>query len=165
MSDRTQVQLLVELLDSAFQRPAPENWTDGWHSLLTNLRSVREEDLDWRPPDGVRSIRHIAGHCGVCLLVYSGYGFGSGVMQWPNRYPPEVKGSKEEIVSWLTECYETLSRALAACTDEQLDEELEYWDEGEKRRRRWFATTMIDHLLYHAGEINHIRALVQKNDS
>jgi hypothetical protein len=164
MSGRTQVQLLVDLLDSAFQRPIPEDWSDGWHSLLSNLRSVRAAELDWLPPDGVRSIRHIAGHCGVCMLVYSGHGFGVGLMAWPREYPPEVSDPKEGLVSWLVECHQTLSNALAACTDEQLDELRETWDKGDMRPRRWFATTMIDHILYHAGEINHIRALAQKND-
>jgi hypothetical protein len=30
---------------------------------------------------------------------------------------------------------------------------------------RWFIVTMIEHNLYHAGEINHIRALSQGNDN
>jgi len=163
-NDNTRVQLLLEILSSAFQRPIPENWSDGWHSLLSNLRGVRDGDLDWVPPDGNRSIRHLAGHCGVCLLVYSGFGFGSGLTEWPRKFPPEVTGSKDKLVSWLVECHTTLSDALAACTDEQLDELRETWDVGDFRPRRWFVTTMIDHLLYHAGEINHIRALGQKND-
>jgi hypothetical protein len=164
MSARTQVDLLLDLLDSGFRRPIPDNWSDGWHSLLSNLRSVRDEDLDWRPPDGVRSIRQLAAHAGICMLVYSGHGFGAGLMEWPTEYPPESKGSKDEIVAWLVECHETLHSALAACTDDQLDDLRETWDKGDKRPRRWFATTMIEHILYHAGEINHIRAIAQKND-
>jgi hypothetical protein len=165
VSDKTKVQLLLDLLDSAFQRPVPSDWSDGWHSLLSNLGSVWEKDLDWPPPDGKRSIRHIAGHCGVCMLVYSGHGFGSGLMQWPGKYPHEALGSRDELVSWLSECHKTLADAIAACTDGQLDELRETWDVGDLRPRRWFVTTMIDHLLYHAGEINHIRALAQKNDA
>lgn len=76
MSDNTEVELLQTLLDNAFQRPIPDNWSDGWHSLLSNLRSVRDEDLDFVPPAGRRSIRHLAVHSGVCLLAYSGHGFG-----------------------------------------------------------------------------------------
>lgn len=165
MNDRSEGQILLELLDSAFQRPVPDNWSDGWHSLLSNLRGVRDEDLDWLPPGGKRSIRSLAGHAGVCMLVYSGYGFGEGLMAWPNEYPPEVKSSKDDLVAWLITCHQTLHHAIAAHTDDQLEDKRETWDEGDYRPRRWFATTMIDHILYHAGEINYIRALAQKNDS
>lgn len=161
---RIEIEFLADRLDSAFQRRMPEDWSAGWHSLLSNLQSVRDEDLDWLPPGGVRSIRHIAAHSGISMLVYSDHGFGAGLMQWPDQYPHEVRGSKEQIISWLTECHKTLSNALAACTDEQLDEVRETWDPAERWPRRWFVTTMVDHLLYHSGEINYIRALAQKND-
>lgn len=85
-------------------------------------------------------------------------------MEWPGEYPPDVSGSKEELVAWLRECHKTLSDALTTSTDQELDEPRETWDKGDFRPRRWFVTTMIDHLLYHSGEINHIRALAQKND-
>jgi hypothetical protein len=36
------------------------------------------------------------------------------------------------------------------------------WDE--LKETRWIITMIIQHDLYHAGEINHIRALHQHND-
>jgi hypothetical protein len=166
MSAKTEVELLLDLLDSSFQRPIPDNWSDGWHSLLSNLRSVRDEDWNWLPPDGARTIGRLAAHCGVAMLVYADYGFGEGKLQWPDAIPPrETMSTKAPLIPWLTESHETLHNALAASTDQQLDDLRETWDKGDKRPRRWFATTMIEHILYHAGEINHIRALAQKNDS
>ncbi len=167
MTARTQVELLLDSLDSAFQRPLPANWSDGWHSLISNLENVRDEDWNWLPPDGARSISHIATHCGVAMLVYADYGFGTGKLQWPEAIPPRrTISTKADLIPWLVESHETLRSALAACTDAQLDDLCETWDKGDdKRPRRWFATTMIEHILYHAGEINHIRALAQKNDS
>ena len=35
---------------------------------------------------------------------------------------------------------------------------------GETYETRWLISVMIEHDLYHAGEINHIRALRQRND-
>ena len=35
---------------------------------------------------------------------------------------------------------------------------------GEMKDLRWIIAAMIEHDLYHAGEINHIRALRQEND-
>ena len=36
---------------------------------------------------------------------------------------------------------------------------------GEPFTIRWFISVMIQHYCYHAGEINHIRALSQRNDA
>jgi hypothetical protein len=164
MSDRTQVELLLDLLDSAFQRPIPANWTDGWHSLMSNLQHVRDEDWDWLPPDGRRSIKRIVAHTAGVLLMYTDYGFGPGTMQWSEVVPPRGKDTtRADYMQWFADNMQSLRNALSACTDEQLDDLLEYWDPGE-RPRRWFATTMIEHILYHAGEINYIRGLAQKND-
>jgi hypothetical protein len=165
MSDRAQVSLLLEMLDSAYQRPIPADWTVGWHSMLSNLQHVRDEEWDWLPPpDGKRSIKRIVAHTAGVLLMYTDHGFGPGKMQWSDIVPPRGKETtRADYMQWFNENIGGLRVALSACTDDQLDEPREYWDPGTKPRR-WFVTTMIDHLLYHAGEINYIRALAQKND-
>jgi hypothetical protein len=165
MSARTQVELLLDLLNQAFQRPLAANWSDGWHSLIANLENVRDEDWNWLPPEGARSISRLATHCGVAMFFYAVYGFGAGKMQWLEAIPPRrITSTQADLIPWLVKSHETLRSALAACTDDQLDDLRETWDRGDERPRRWFATTMIEHILYHAGEINHIRALAQKND-
>lgn len=35
---------------------------------------------------------------------------------------------------------------------------------GEPKETRWIVTVMIQHDLYHSGEINHIRALHDRDD-
>ena len=35
---------------------------------------------------------------------------------------------------------------------------------GELKEMQWLITVLIGHDLYHAGEINHLRALLQKTD-
>jgi hypothetical protein len=35
---------------------------------------------------------------------------------------------------------------------------------GDQHETRWLITQVIQHDLYHAGELNHIRALRHKND-
>jgi len=163
---RNEVDILAELLDSAFQRAIPDDWSDGWHSLLSNLCSVRDEDWNWLPPDGKRPISRLAAHCGAAMRVYADYGFGAGKLQWTEVIPPrDTMSTKAALIPWLVESHATLSSALASCSDDQLDDLRETWDRGDMRPRRWFATTMIDHILYHDGEINHIRALAQKNDA
>jgi hypothetical protein len=35
---------------------------------------------------------------------------------------------------------------------------------GEQRQTRWLIATLLEHDTYHAGEINHIRALLLSDD-
>lgn len=161
---RSEVDILLDMLDSAYQRPIPADWTDGWHSVLSNLQHVRDEDWSWRPPDGKRSIGRIVAHIAGVLPMYTDHGFGSGVMQWSDAVPLRGRETtRAEFMQWLGSNYQALRDALSACNDDRLNEPRKYWDPGTKPRR-WFVTTMIDHILYHSGEINHIRALAQKND-
>ena len=128
---RNEVDILAELLDSAFQRAIPDDWSDGWHSLLSNLCSVRDEDWNWLPPDGKRPISRLAAHCGAAMRVYADYGFGAGKLQWTEVIPPrDTMSTKAALIPWLVESHATLSSALASCSDDQLDDLRETWDRG-----------------------------------
>src|SRR5215472_1379608 len=152
------VSQLVYLLDEAFQG------TD-WHSLLGNLHSVTPEDWLWVPPGGQRSIRDIAGHVGSCKLMYQNHAFGDALLTWDD---PQVSGRDalstiEQATSWLREGQERLRASITALDDaELLRPRMTNW--GELKETRWIIAVMIQHDLYHAGEINHLRALHQHND-
>lgn len=69
-----------------------------------------------------------------------------------------------EVVSWLREGQRMLRGSVDSL---QSDEELlklrrSNW--GQMYETRWLIGVTIEHDLYHAGEINHIRALKQAND-
>lgn len=160
---RAVVNELIMLLDQAFERPANAGPTDGWHSLLANLTNVRAEDWDWLPPNGKRSIHHLAVHCGFAFRVYANNGFGPGTLPVPGAAYEGPPG-KEPVIAWLKEGHAILRDSIASTTDEALGEIMRtHW--GEEKPRIWFLRTMIEHTLYHAGEINHIRALAQDNDA
>jgi hypothetical protein len=119
------------------------------------------------PAGGSRPIFEIVYHVGVCKYVYDNHAFGDGSMRWDRpvslpRVRPEA--SIDEVVAWLREG----QRILRASVDSlQSDEELlklrrSNW--GQMYETRWLVSVMIEHDLYHAGEINHIRALTQAND-
>ena len=56
-----------------------------------------------------------------------------------------------------------MSCSTAALDDaELLRPRMTNW--GELKEPRWIIAVMIEHDLYHAGEINHIRTLHQQND-
>jgi uncharacterized damage-inducible protein DinB len=153
------VSQLLYLLDEAF------DGTTEWHSFLGNLRSVTPEDWLWVPPGGERSIRDIVGHVGGCKLMYHDYAFGGGTLTWDD---PLVKGDaalarSESAAAWLCEGQERLRSAIAALDDGELPRvRMTNW--GELAETRWIIAVMIQHDLYHAGEINHLRSLRQQSD-
>jgi hypothetical protein len=146
------------LLDEAFQGSE-------WHALLGNLRAVTDDDWTWVPTGGERSIRDIVQHVGGCKFMYENHAFGDRRLTWDD---PLVAGAGrlatiEAAVAWLHEGQARLRASLAALDDaELLRPRLTNW--GELQETRWIIKVMIEHDSYHAGEINHLRALRQASD-
>ena len=158
MSD---VQQLLYFLDEAFEDGAG-------HALLKNLASVANEDWDWKPPGGARTIREIVGHVGACKYMYENHAFGDGKMTWadPLADPPELRsaGSVEAVIEWLREGHRRLRDSVTSLRDSDL-QELRKTNWGDMAQTRWIIKVMIEHDVYHAGEVNHLRALRQGNDA
>ena len=153
---REGIEQYLYMMDEAFGA------NSRWHSLLKNLSSVREDEWEWVPAGGRRSIRAIAEHCGAKHM-YQNRAFGDGTMTWETVPPPEGS-SREAIVAWLSECHRQWRTGVESLAD---DAELAKprgapWND--QRETRWLINTMIQHDLYHAGEINHIRAMRQGDD-
>lgn len=154
------IEQYLSLMDAGFDGP-------DWHSVLTNLNSVAPEDWEWVPPGGARSIRHIVRHLGRVKIMAYDQAFGGATLDWDD---PEVDGDTPTVdiptaVAWLRTCQERLRGGVASLADdsELLQPRRTNW--GELRETRWIiAVTMIQHDLYHVGEINHLRALHQGND-
>ena len=152
------VSQLLYLFDEAFQGP-------DWHSLLGNLRSLSPEDWQWVPPGGNRCIRDIVQHVGGSKLMYHDHAFGDARLTWDS---PLVEGGEalaavESAIGWLQLGQERLRQSIAGLDDaELLRPRATNW--GELKETRWIIGTMIQHDLYHAGEINHIRSLRQGSD-
>ena len=157
---RSGIEQLLYMMDSAFDG-------EEWHSVLRNLGSVKAEEWDWLPPGGRRSIRSLVQELGECKYVYDSHAFGDGSRRWdrPGSIPavPETS-SVEAALVWLKTAHAELRGHLAALEDDSAltEEVMSQW--GRKVERRSLVKTTIEHDLYHAGEINHIRALAQGND-
>lgn len=152
------VEQFLYLLDEAFEGSE-------WHSLIGNLRSVDEEDWDWLPQDGHRSICDIVLHLAECKAMYQNYAFGDASLHWEHMetHSREISSGSREAMAWLRESHQKLRNSIAGVDDAGLEvERLTNW--GEMRPTRWIVATMIEHDLYHAGEINHIRSLRQQGD-
>jgi uncharacterized damage-inducible protein DinB len=158
---RTAIETLAWLIEEAFDG-------DPSHSLLANLHDLREEDWTTTPGESGRSIAEILEHVGWCKWMYENYAFGSASLRGdqPPILPTGGTSSRprEELLTWLTEGHQHwLASVRALADDSELERErLTNW--GERLPTRDIIRIMIAHDFYHAGEINHLRALLQKTD-
>ena len=136
-----------------------------WHSLLGNLKAVTPDDWLWVPPGGRRSIRDIVDHVGSGKFIYQHHAFGDAMLHWDD--PAVVGGDRvatiPTAVEWLRENHERLRRSIEALDDTELLRPRPNF-RGQLRETRWLIATVIEHDLYHAGEINHIRCTHQQDD-
>ena len=162
---RAAVDQLLHLMDRAFAGVG-DSPADVGHSLLANLGSVSKDDWLWVPPGGSRSVLDIIRHVGECYYVYDNHAFGDGSMGWdrPGTVPTIAReATNVAVTGWLREGHRQLREHVAGLSDDDLARPSRTnW--GEMKDLRWVIAAMIEHDLYHAGEINHIRALHQDND-
>jgi uncharacterized damage-inducible protein DinB len=153
------VDALVYQMESAFAGEL-------WHSVLRNLGSCAPDDWDWTPTGGRRTIRDIVKHIGVCKLRWQNQMFGDHQLVLADflaMVEPHASGAPGRLLAWLQGVHDELQANVAALTDEDLYRVRPgYW--AEPKPLLYTIVVMIEHDLYHAGEINHIRALHQGND-
>lgn len=156
------VEQLVYLLDESFDHNEE-------HSLVANLRAVAPAQWWTPPPDGARSVAAIVGHCGWFYYVYDDYAFGRASLRDPNhllspaalREPGE--GHIDSLLEWLAAGFTRFRASVAALDDgDLLRPRPVHW--GAAAETRWIIAQVCEHGLYHAGEINHIRALMSRDD-
>jgi hypothetical protein len=160
-SHRIMIDTLCWLIENAFGG-------DDSHSLLNNLVNIREEDWTALPPGGGRSIADILEHVGWCKWMYEDYAFGSSSMR--GDQPPLIPAGgarsrpHDELLPWLKEGhYKWLASVRALPDDTELEcDRITNW--GEWMKTSTINRIMIGHDYYHAGEINHLRSLLQGND-
>jgi hypothetical protein len=157
---RTAVDTLAWLLNEAFAG-------DPEHSLMANLQSLSEDDWLTLPSGAIRSIAEILEHVGWAKWMYEDYAFGSASLR--GDAPPMVTTDlrprpRDELIDWLQEGHNRLVTSVNALPD---DRELDLprqanW--GELLPTRRLIRILIAHDFYHAGEINHLRAVIQGTD-
>jgi len=160
---RAGIDEYLYLLDAAFAGP-------DWHSLLTNVRALEPDDWLWLPPDGARPIAEMIAHVGACKYMYENHAFGDRALRWGEPLTNERRllttspAAVEDLISWLEDAQRRLRASVDALPDdaELARERRTNW--GEMKETRWIIKSMIEHDLYHAGEINRMRALRQRND-
>lgn len=157
---RQVIEQYLYLMNMGFEGP-------DWHSLLSNLNTVAPEDWTWVPPGGERSIRNIVRHVGCSKLVAHDQAFGDGTLTWddPRLDDDAATADIPSAIAWLRMGQERLRGGVAALADDSELLKLRRANWGELKETRWLiVVTMIQHDLYHAGEINHLRSLHQRAD-
>lgn len=158
--ERTVLDHLVWQLDQCFEGK-PE------HSLLANLSSVTQDDLDRLPPGGGRTLRDLIVHCASVKAMHVNHGFGDRSRTWWSAWDGEDKledAGFEDLIDWLRRAHSEVQAAVRALHDDEelLNERPTYW--GETRETRLLIDAILIHDVYHAGEINHLRGLLQQDD-
>jgi hypothetical protein len=159
---RTAVDTLAWLIEDAFVG-------DPEHSLLANLRDVSDQEWAAPPPSGSgRSIADILEHVGWCKWMYQDYAFGSANLR--GDQPPLVPADgarsrpRDELLAWLADGQRRWLDSVRALPDDAELERDRLTNWGEHLPTRTIIRIMIAHDLYHAGEINHLRAQLQGTD-
>ena len=158
---RALIEQLLYLMDEAFDAAEQD------HSLLANLRSVPDDGWLWVPSGGARSVFDIVRHVGECKYVYDNHAFGDGSMRWdvPATLPGvEPDTERTAVEEWLREGQRRWRDSISGLKDdgELLKPRRANW--GREYETRWLINVLIQHDLYHAGEINHVRALLHRSD-
>ena len=165
MAARDRIETTLYMLDEAFRGAGIEQSNES-QALLTNIATVPPDQWLALPAGAARSIHDIAGHIGACKVMYDDYAFGAGTLQFgtPEVEPFADGGALDQVVGWLTRAHGRLVDHVAALADDgELDRpRLTNW--GEQRPTRWIVAAMITHDAYHAGEINHLRSLLDGDD-
>jgi len=160
------VDEVVYLLEEAFSGSGISE-TNESQSLLVNLRSIDEPLWHALPTGGGRTVESIALHVGGCKVMYVEYAFGTRKLQWddPLVQPWEVgEAPMNETIAWLQGAHRTLIDHVRGLGDADLEKpRLANW--GQEMPTRWLLSMLLQHDTYHAGEVNHLRSLLQGNDA
>lgn len=158
---RTVIETLARLIEDAFEG-------DPDHSLMANLRDLKDENWTALPPGAERSIAEVLEHVGWSKWMYEDYAFGTATMRGdqPPLIPTNSAKSRprEELLDWLREGHRRWLASVRALSEDSELERPRLTNWGEHLPTRTIIRIMIAHDFYHAGEINHIRALLQGTD-
>jgi uncharacterized damage-inducible protein DinB len=166
MASRGGVEALLYLLDEAFRGRDIEESNES-QALLPNLATVPDDAWQAVPERAVRTIEAIVVHVGACKIMYDDHAFGTARLRFgtPEVEPwPAGAAPRGEVVAWLEEAHARLVAHIGALADDSELDRRRPANWGQERETRWLIAAMITHDAYHAGEINHIRSLLDGDD-
>lgn len=157
--------MLVYLMTDAFEGAGIKESNES-QSLMANLATVGEKAWRARPAGGVRTIESIVLHVGGCKVMYRDHAFGSRILTWssPETQPWAGGGAPmTDTIDWIRQAHERLMVDVRSLSDHDLNQP-RFANWGELCETRWLLSMLLQHDVYHAGEINHIRSLLVRED-
>jgi len=140
-----------------------------WHSFQSALKGIQPEEALWTPPayKGFPwmkgSILEIVFHVGGDSLYQLDYALGQRKLSWDElqeRFQSEG-GDLAAALQLAEEGYQALQQTLDSLTDEELERTHPTPEGKGERTLENFFHMMIEHHLYHAGQIMYVRCLWQ----
>jgi len=150
------------LMDAAFAG-------DDWHSLMTNVKAVGADEWLWVAQGGTRPIGEMVSHVAGCKNMYEDHAFGPATLTWADpraaqKLPDATPAGIDALLARLLEAQQRLRASVAALGDDAELVRPRRTNWGELKETRWIIKALIEHDLYHAGEINHLRSLRHADD-
>jgi uncharacterized damage-inducible protein DinB len=145
-------------LDSAYR-------SSRWHSVKGALKGLSEEDAEWRPqpykgfPWSTGSINCILFHVAACKLVEMSSGFGDGTFTYEAADKLPEAGSLSGLRKLLERGQKEVLRVLDGLDEEDLSRQVRVSD-GSMVSAEEFFDMLVEHDLYHAGQIRYVRNLI-----
>ena len=158
---RAGIEVMLAAVEAAYRG-------DRFHSLLQNLEDVSDEEWGTRPAgyssevfgdQPELSIADLVRHVGGAKLMWTNHSFGDRTLTWGEVRPPsEDRGA---VMGWLNDAHAGFAAAVAALEDdaELAVDRMAHW--GRPLRTQAIVSIVINHDLYHSGEINRQRALIR----
>ncbi len=134
------------------------------HSLLGNIRQIDDAGWKWKPQGGDRSIAGVIWHAGSAKFLWHSHAFGDGSITWGHPLTAQSHARTiDEALPWIREGHRLFVEGVASLSDGDLPTMRRvHW--GEQFPASFVINSIMQHDLFHAGEINHLRALMQGND-
>jgi len=139
----------------------------GEHSFVRNLEGTSDQQWDAILPGQPfgRSIGYIAWHTAAGKHLYWDHAFGEQRLtgDYTGQGVLEPRRTLADVVAYAREWHERWLDSVAALDDGDLENpSTAHW--GQVLSMRRIIAAMIEHDLYHAGEINHLRAVFDGTD-
>ncbi len=170
---RKRVELLLAMTGDAYRKSR-------WHSLKAHLKGLSSDEMHYRPvPETAdveekRKAPYIATvaaklvHVALCKVMYENHAFGGRTLDWGAAWTwlgmHEALETPELLIAALGKANERLRNTLAGLSDDDLDEEV-FTNWGEKKPAWWIFNVMIQHDLWHGGQISTLRTLCKLEDA
>jgi uncharacterized damage-inducible protein DinB len=135
------------------------------HSLIGNLEGFDPAMWRAKPQEGARSVGGLVWHAGCAKYLHHSHTFGDRSVTWAHPLCAiDNARDMDAALVWLREGHRLFMDALLQLSDSDLDLDRPTWF-GDTRPIRETVGSMTRHDAYHAGEINHLRALLEGSDA